>query len=436
MTAPTWWFDLTTLHKTLSAPGRRPTGIHRVAIEYLLAARQDPEAAGRIRLCRHDAKTDGIVACGWEELDALLANTRAAPRRARSLRQLAQGLPPGLHARIGQMEKDLKRRAAKAMRGLRGMPAPETIHPFADGDVWVNLGCWWHADLPRRMEAIRGAGLRLRTAVMIHDCMPLIFPEFFPRLNIEEWQDGIAPLKRATDVMLVSSAHTAGDLARVMPDFTGRAAQIRFGDSFDRETPDPAAAAAARARLGVPENYVLLVGTIEARKNHALAFRAWRSMALRGVENLPTLVFAGKWGWKSRDLAEMLADSRGLEGRAMVVDGPSDAELDALYAGARFTLFPSLYEGWGLPIRESLHARKLCIAARNSALVEAGGDAAIYFESDSQEALIAAATPLCEDAALAAAEAAHLPRFAPVPWAEGWETLKAALRAMEEETAR
>ncbi len=127
--------------------------------------------------------------------------------------------------------------------------------------------------------------------------------------------------------------------------------------------------------------YALTVGTIEARKNHLLAFNAWQELInTNGAENVPTLICVGKIGWNSEEFLERLQATNNLDGKIELrSDGVTDAELAELYRNAAFTIYPSNYEGWGLPVSEALMFETPVVAANNSSLPEAGGDLACYF---------------------------------------------------------
>lgn len=127
--------------------------------------------------------------------------------------------------------------------------------------------------------------------------------------------------------------------------------------------------------------YALMVGTIEARKNHLLAFNAWQELInANGAENIPTLICVGKIGWNSEEFQERLRATNNLDGKIVLrSEGVTDSQLAQLYRDAAFTIYPSNYEGWGLPVSESLMFGTPVVAANSSSLPEAGGDLACYF---------------------------------------------------------
>ena len=126
--------------------------------------------------------------------------------------------------------------------------------------------------------------------------------------------------------------------------------------------------------LPAPGSYALIVSTIEARKNHLLLFRVWRRMLEEMPSDcVPTLVFAGRIGWLVADLMQQIANTDNLGGKLVIVESPCDTDLASLYHGCLFTLLPSFFEGWGLPVRESLAFGKPCLIAYRTSLPEAGG---------------------------------------------------------------
>ena len=139
-----------------------------------------------------------------------------------------------------------------------------------------------------------------------------------------------------------------------------------------------------------PRDYALFVGTVESRKNHILALNAWKKLISKhGAENVPDLVCIGRLGWNADAFLEEYVATQGLSGKVSVLSNSvTDEELARFYANAQFTVYPSRYEGWGLPVSESLAFGKVAIVANNSSLPEAGGKLATYFESGKVDDLV------------------------------------------------
>ena len=166
-----------------------------------------------------------------------------------------------------------------------------------------------------------------------------------------------------------------------------------------------------------PRPYALFVGTIEARKNHALALEAWRHLIERhGPNAVPDLVCIGRLGWHADAFLRAMSDTRGLEGKVCVLSSSiPDAELADFYRHAAFSIYPSRYEGWGLPVSESLAFGVPVVAADNSSLREAGGDAAIYIPTSDVNALVQAVETNFLDPGSPPVSGTNLIARAPVP---------------------
>lgn len=176
-----------------------------------------------------------------------------------------------------------------------------------------------------------------------------------------------------------------------------------------------------------PRPYALFVGTVESRKNHALALEAWRVLIGRhGAKAVPDLVCIGRLGWHADDFLREYVRTRGLDGKVSVLStSVTDAELARFYAHAEFTVYPSRYEGWGLPVSESLAFGKVAITADNSSLPEAGRDVATYFASGDLDAFVSAveSTGLDPEGRRAAEERIASDMTPPISWQQVADTM-------------
>jgi glycosyltransferase involved in cell wall biosynthesis len=165
---------------------------------------------------------------------------------------------------------------------------------------------------------------------------------------------------------------------------------------------------------------VLFVSTIEVRKNHRLLVRVWRRLLEQhGEDVVPALIFAGQIGWLVDDLLADLAASHYLSGKIVLLPGLSDAQLRQAYRSSLFTVFPSLCEGWGLPIAESLAHGKFCVASDRTSIPEVGGDLIDYFDpSDDDDAVAKIERPLLDPGYLTAREARVRAEYSPRTWTD------------------
>ncbi len=128
-------------------------------------------------------------------------------------------------------------------------------------------------------------------------------------------------------------------------------------------------------------------------------------------------MWAGARGSLVDDLLKEARFSDYLGGRLVVVENASDAELDTLYRESLFTTYPSLSEGWGLPVGESLTRGKVCVASAATAIPEVGGDYAVYFDpEDSADAYRTLRSMIDDHARRSTLEQRIRAGFQPRPW--------------------
>lgn len=127
----------------------------------------------------------------------------------------------------------------------------------------------------------------------------------------------------------------------------------------------------------IPAPYILSVGTLEIRKNYRLLYYAYK-LALQDNIQLPHLVIVGKKGWMIGETYSLLTEDPDIKDRITILNSASDEELRWLYDHCEFSVFPSMYEGWGLPVSESFVHGKCCITTNVSSMPEAGGTLAVY----------------------------------------------------------
>jgi glycosyltransferase involved in cell wall biosynthesis len=183
----------------------------------------------------------------------------------------------------------------------------------------------------------------------------------------------------------------------------------------------PTARTATLASLG---GFALCVGTIEVRKNHAKFLLLWESLARELGEAWPKLVIAGAPGWGAEEAVQMLRRAeRG--GPYLWVEAPTDEELAWLYSRAAFTVFPSLAEGWGLPIGESLWFGKPCVASFTTSMPEVGGTLCSYADPNQIETFAAPIMSLVRDAEFYRASVAAIRASRLRTWAQAADDIAA-----------
>jgi glycosyltransferase involved in cell wall biosynthesis len=193
----------------------------------------------------------------------------------------------------------------------------------------------------------------------------------------------------------------------------------------------PAQTAIVRERFGVEDEFLLYVGTIEPRKNLLTLVRAFAEI-LRTTPLRPQLVIAGKKGWLSDDLYTYIKASD-IADRILFTGYVTDDELCALYSSCRAFVYPSLYEGFGLPPLEAMACGAPVIASDIGSIREVAGEAARLVDPTDVDALARSIVRLLEDEGerrhLSSAGLKHAAGFS-------WERTARALREVYDEARR
>jgi len=378
-------------------------------------------------------------------IDVLLTQSAALRAWRRLIEALARGTIAGLGGllRLKRRPQSLKSRASDrtmaaelADSQVSSFLAPEEADEAfssisAPGDILLVLGSpWSHPDYASLVAPQRKRGLKF--GLLVYDLIPLRRPEWCDRNLVRlfrAWFDSVFPL---CDQVFAISQATARDVEAYTRErgitLRGPVCPIPIGTEFGHPEFQQIAPQSCRA---LPEagSYALIVSTIEARKNHMLLFRVWRRLLEElPRDQIPTLAFAGRVGWLVDDLMRQIANTDCLDGKLVLIENPTDAELVRLYEGCLFTLFPSFFEGWGLPVTESLSFGKPCLTSNSTSLPEAGGKLTRRFDPDNLGEAYSAILEVIQDrAGLARWEAQVKREFKPVSWSATAEEILAGL---------
>jgi glycosyltransferase involved in cell wall biosynthesis len=218
--------------------------------------------------------------------------------------------------------------------------------------------------------AVPPAGDGQALVVTVHDLAFEYFPHLFPRTWRVLFRLGLRAAVRRADAIVTPSRNTAEDvLSRTDVDpaklhVVPLASSLPSGALADDE---------ALVRLKIPTPYVLFVGTLEPRKNLVRLVRAYRRVAANGFPH--ALVLAGPLGWHHEALMREIALAG--PGEIVMTGALADDELDAVFRSADVFAYPSLYEGFGLPVVEAMARGVPTVASASSAVSEVAGGAAV-----------------------------------------------------------
>lgn len=391
--APALVFDISTLARRAD---RRPTGIERTILEIavVLCERSDV-AFCELVSSEHryrEVNRDTVVSLskrirGSHEVPTSKTSQRMS--RGATARRLVSALDGRVLRKVPLARPHLRRAGSHALRAAREVArlpqavgtdlrdrrrGVKTVSEACFSDMWTqsttycSVGMdWLHNDLGHLEQA--KSVHRFRVALMVHDLLPEVAPQY----SGVDSREYFLCVHRVANVVVVNSDATEADL-RWFAEAHGLTVppvvQLPMGSALlelDRIKPtlpngDP-----------IPERYVLCVGTVTIRKNHQLLFDVWEELITEhGPDNTPPLIVAGAKGWLSDETMSRLTRTPAFAGIVHHIANATDENIAWLYANCTFTVYPSLYEGWGLPVSESHDFGKVCLTTTTSSLPEAG----------------------------------------------------------------
>ena len=355
----------------------------RIGIDYTVGVYQGSGVGRYTRSLVH------ALAGADRQNDYTLLWARAHGEDGRELPRLdsAAGFPPNFRSRR------LPLNARLLTVGWQRLRLPVPIETFS-GPL----------DLLHAPDFVVPPSRRARRIVTVHDLTFLAVPEY-AHPGLRAYLDAAVPRNvRAADHIFADSHATKADLQRLL-DVPEERISVVYVPAEGRFRPysgaERAAARAALAAIGVPEGpYLLMVGTIEPRKNHIAALRAFAELRRRGLPH--RLVIAGKRGWLYEPIFAEYA-ALGLGERVIFLDFTPDQRLPDLYACAELLLAPSFYEGFGIPVLEAMGAGLPVIISDRPSLPEIAGGAARLVSPDDPPELAEAVWSLLHDGAARAA---------------------------------
>lgn len=332
--------------------------VERAYARHVLETVDDPVFLARV--------LGGLALLGRAAAETILAADADDAVRADLLGLLARRQSPARR----RVEAMVRRLADATVR--RSRLAAALKGRFPDGCTYLNVG---HTNLDAgHLAAVRQGGAR-RIAIMVHDLIPLDYPEFARAGSVAPFETKMRGACAAADLVIFNSAQTARSAGRWL---------ARWGVAPETVVAllgvePPLARPAAKPPDG-PAEFVIL-GTIEPRKNHLLLLNIWRQFHDTLTEDeIPHLHIVGRRGWENENIVDQL-ERAPFMGRTVFEHGYlSDEEVAARIARARALLFPSFAEGFGLPLVETLALGVPAICSDLAVFRELAGENPAYLD--------------------------------------------------------
>jgi glycosyltransferase involved in cell wall biosynthesis len=268
------------------------------------------------------------------------------------------------------------------------------VHPQA-GDVLFSCGLGWSDFDWSPIVHLKARG-QLRVVCTVYDIIPILFPAWIPTSRDVYLAHFLSVIDSADEVVCIS--HCTGRDLRAFAESKGRKpppTHVVYLGADLPATPDPHGIDARLVHKLSSRRFALAVGTFEVRKNYGLLLDVWDHLMRDPAFDLD-LVIAGMKGWQAGDVIARLESSSDYGRRIFWLRDLSDGAVSWLYERCHVALFPSLYEGWGLPVVEALHHRRPVVASNRGAVPEAGLGIAKIIDPDDLSAWCEAVSAIAQ----------------------------------------
>lgn len=254
----------------------------------------------------------------------------------------------------------------------------KVISIFEKQDVFITFGADWNDGLSKYYYHMRGKGVKVISCC--YDIIPILMPQCCLHTTANVFKEYFIEVSEGAEVIMCISKKSRDDLNNILYELGARIPCLeimRLGSTHHEEKKDLSMGDSVSSLLN--SEYILYVSTIERRKNHETLYKVYHRLISQGKKaKLPKLVFVGMSAWGVQDLLNDINNDPLTKDHILMLGRVNEFELEQLYKNCLFTVFPSLYEGWGLGVAESLQHGKFVIASTEGSLPEVGGDLVWY----------------------------------------------------------
>lgn len=309
-----------------------------------------------------------------------------------------------------------------------------TPYEMAAGDIFFDIDSVWNLNFKRSvlLPMLKSAGVRI--AAYIYDIIPITHPQYCHNLTCLNFMTYIGAHLQYADVIIASAQSTLDEIERLeeqlgLPHVPGYVSWL--GADFNQSHTFSDDVVPIDVKRATNKPFILAVGTIEPRKNHAYLLDAFeKELYNKGF----TLIFAGRKGWNVDDLMGRIEKDIHYGKSLFHFEGLDDCSIDYLYKNAFAVAFPTYQEGFGLPIVEALQHGTPVFASDIPVLREVGGDFCDYFDNSDIDSFINLLDTYSSDEKKYSNLKKHIHDFVPTSWKKVSEKIIEALDTLSVRT--
>ncbi len=309
-----------------------------------------------------------------------------------------------------------------------GRPQILTPDDIPSGAVFFDIDSAWNMPMHRGWLFPKLKARAVTVVPHLYDLIPVTDPQYFHEQTMRQFLSWVTAVLQYADHIICNAEATKAALHTLCESLelrTPACSVVPLGADFAKKAADADDADTALLEQLPQYRYLLMVGTIEPRKNHRLLLDAVPELAKRGIK----VVFAGRIGWNMDAFAKEMAKHPEKDKNFFFAQGPTDATIQALYRNALAVAFPTKNEGFGLPIVEAYMNGTPVLASDIPVLREVGGSLADYFDNTSIDSLLAAVDRLASDEAAYQQKRAEIAAYRPRTWDTAAAEMTAALKS-------
>jgi len=249
---------------------------------------------------------------------------------------------------------------------------------ISDNDIILSLGANWLIEKRNeKLLDLAKSGVNLYT--IVYDLIPIKKPEWVLSDTTKSFTKWTNTWLQYSKAVFTISEYTKKEILDHVKQLSIPAPDtivLRLADSINKKNIDQ-----DYLPKYVPDAFFyIFVSTVDPRKNQQILFDAWKLLQKKLIDNIPSVICIGSIAPKAGNLIEDVRNDKTVGEYIKFLHDVSDEELEWYYSHCKATIYPSFYEGWGLPVGESLGRGKLCLASNATSIPEVGGDLVQYFD--------------------------------------------------------